>query len=91
MPDLPAVTAATMTIGRRSYPVASLAEASAMFIAARDRAGTGGRDTPTPLLFDREGRQIAYVSYNGRVWAGTPRDWKPGHRPLVDPILPVAS
>ncbi|MFA5901046.1 MAG: hypothetical protein WC829_18250 [Hyphomicrobium sp.] len=25
---------------------------------------------------------IGYVSYNGRVWAGTPQGWKSSDRPL---------
>lgn len=84
----------TMQIGRRTYPVASLAEASRQFCEARDRAvarGAGGsRRTPTPLLFDGDGKQVAHISYNGRVWAGHPRDWQPGRTPLVDPTRAVA-
>lgn len=72
----------TMQIGRRRYPVATLAEASRMFCAARDKSGVGGSKTPTPILFDANGAQVAYVSYNGRVWAGNPRDWQPGNKPI---------
>lgn len=39
----------TMRVGPRFYPVASLAEASRMFCAARDKAGTGASETPRPL------------------------------------------
>lgn len=73
----------TMQIGHKSYQVASLSEASAMFCDARDKANTGASRTPTPLIFDG-GRQIAYVSYNGRVWADTPQAWRPGDTPLFD-------
>lgn len=37
-----------LKIGRRSYPVADYAEASRMYCAARDRAGTGASRTPMP-------------------------------------------
>lgn len=73
----------TIRVGRKAYPIADYAEASRLFCAARDKAGTGGRDTPTPLIFEGD-RQVAYVSYNGRVWAGDPRDWQPGRKPLYD-------
>ena len=71
-------------IGRRRYEAASLADASRMFCAARDKSGHGASRTPTPLLYDRDGRLIGHVSYNGRVWAGRPQDWQPGAKPLVE-------
>jgi len=77
-------TTLTLEIRKRRYPVASLADASAMFCAARDKAGTGASRTPTPLIYDGAGEQIAYISYNGRVWAGSPRDWAPDRTPLYD-------
>lgn len=75
----------TMAIGKRRYAVSSLAEASAMFCAARDKAGTGASQTPTPMVFDAAtGKLVAHVSYNGRVWAGHPRDWTPRTKPLLE-------
>jgi hypothetical protein len=38
----------------------------------------------TGLIADG-GEIVAHVSYNGRVWAGRPTDWKPGTVPLYDP------
>ncbi len=73
-----------MVVGKRRYPVASLEEASAMFCAARNKAGTGAKDTPTPMIFDTAGKLVAHVSYNGRVWAGHPRDWTPQTKPLQE-------
>lgn len=75
----------TMHIGRRRYPVASLEAASRMFCAARDRAATGASETPTALLISG-GEVVAHVSYNGRVWPGLPQDWKPGVKPLLEPV-----
>ncbi len=74
----------TMMIRNRRYAVASLAEASTMFCAARDKAGTGSSRTPTPLIYDGAGEQIAYISYNGRVWAGHPHNWAPNRTPIYD-------
>ena len=68
--------------GRR-YPVASLAQASEMVGAARDRAGVGASQMPVPLIYDGGGRVVAHVSYNGRVWPGA--EWRDGDRPLFDP------
>lgn len=79
----------TIHLGGRTYPVASLAEASRMFCAARDaaqfarRGGGGASRTPTPMLYEGD-RLVGYVSYNGRVWAGHPHDWQPGMKPLCE-------
>jgi hypothetical protein len=76
-------TAFTMVIGRRRYAVASLTEASSKFCAARDKVGAGASQTPTPMLYAADGKLVGYISYNGRVWAGHPRDWKPGAKLLA--------
>jgi hypothetical protein len=82
---MPTVTATlTLKIGRRAYSVPSYADASRMFCAARDKSGLGASRVPTPLIYDANGQQVAYVSYNGRVWAGSPRDWQPGRTPLCE-------
>ena len=66
-----------IVVGGRRYPVASYAEASAMFETTRDAVedlgpGAGGASrTPTPII-ERDGQPIGYVSYNGRVWSGDP-------------------
>jgi hypothetical protein len=77
-------TAFTMVIGQRRYAVASLTEASSKFCAARDRAGTGASQTPTPILYNAAGVLIAHISYNGRVWAGHPHDWTQETKPLQE-------
>lgn len=78
------ITAYTVQVGRKRYPVPSLEMASAIFCAARDRSRYGSRRTPTPLIYDTADRLVGYVSYNGRVWAGHPHDWKPGDKPLCE-------
>jgi hypothetical protein len=42
---------------------------------------TGGR------IRNEAGKMLAYVSYNGKVWAGEPGSWQPGDAPLYDPAI----
>jgi len=74
----------TMKIGRWQHAVASYADASNVFCAMRDRLGRGASGTPTPLIYEAES-VVAHVSYNGRVWPGSPKDWRDGLVPLFDP------
>jgi hypothetical protein len=69
-------------IGRTRYQVQSLAQASAMYCAARDTHGEGASCTPEALIMTADGRKIGHISYNGRVWP--PQDWQPGMTPLYD-------
>ena len=77
----------TMSVRGKFYPVASLADASRMFCAARDKAeavGAGGASrTPCPLIYEGD-KAIAYVAYNGRVFAGAPSEWTPDTRILFE-------
>lgn len=61
--------------GKRMFPVATLADASALFCATRDRHGEGSSRTPSCEVFDGDGNPIGHISYNGRVWAGFAADW----------------
>lgn len=36
----------------------------------RDATGYGASKLPNLKLYDVDGRQIGFVSYNGRVWLG---------------------
>lgn len=84
MPATATIAALTIKVGRRTYPIPDFAAASRMVCEARDRAGIGGSRFRSPLIF-RGAEQIAYVSYNGRVWAGHPQDQHPaGRAPLYD-------
>lgn len=65
----------TIRIGRKSYPIPDLRTASDMVCAARDKSGVGNSRFTAPLIYEGD-RQIGYVSYNGRVWEGSPREWK---------------
>jgi hypothetical protein len=77
-----AVETLTLLIGKRRYPVASIEDASRMFCAARDKSGFGASKITTPLIYRADGGLLGYISYNGRVWSGHPRDWKSGTKPL---------
>lgn len=60
----------------RLYQVGSYEEAARKFCAVRDRAGLGGPATPWPDLTDASGKPFGYISYNGRVWIGSPQTWE---------------
>jgi hypothetical protein len=71
-----------LTIGKKSFPVASLAEASARYQTFRgsklsSRISEG-------LVFDDAGVEVARVSYNGRVWA--PGPWVSGREPIMEAV-----
>lgn len=71
-----------LQIGRTRYEVASLQHASEMFCAARDRSGNGASETPTPTIVTADGRFVARISYNGRVWPD--ESWTPASIPIFD-------
>ena len=75
----------TVIVGSRRIPVTSIAEASAIFCAARDHFGLGGDYTPTPEIVDSSGTVIAHISYNGRIWPGDDLSWTPDTAPLYYP------
>ena len=69
-----------LRIGNRlTQEVATLAEASEVYCAARDASGEGGSTFPIGRLPGH------HVSYNGKVWAGNPKDWKAGNAPAYNP------
>lgn len=70
-----------MKIGRRTYKVSDLAEASRLYEDARGDKRSS--EMSNGLLFDDNGVQVGYVSYNAKVWAGT--DYVPGADHLYAP------
>lgn len=74
----------TILIGCREWPFTSFADASRAYRAAIEESGRGASTTPQCLLL-RNGRVVACVSYNGRVWAGHPAEWSVGRTPIYDP------
>lgn len=76
---------ATVKIGRRSFAFTSFEQVSAAYSATIGAMDYGASRTPSCKIFDASGKQVAYVSYNGRVWAGEERGWKSGNTPLYAP------
>lgn len=74
----------TMTIGRKSYAVASHAAASAMFTAIQVKGlTTTGRGPKGATLSDG-----CYITNNGKVWDG---EWFSGKCPTFDPATITAA
>lgn len=65
--------------------VATLAEASALVTAARDRSGMGSSNWPAADVYAENG-DVFHVGYNGRVWAGPAGTWEPGVEPAYCPF-----
>ena len=68
--------------GRLQQPVRDLADASAVYGAARDKSGEGASTWPDGFLW-RDGERVGRVSYNGRVWAELA--FTIGAKPFYDP------
>lgn len=71
-----------MTVKGKRYEVTGIAQASQVYAQLRDASGQGVSRFPGGKIFD-SGRQIAYVSYNAKVWAGTFYD--PEAKPVYNP------
>jgi hypothetical protein len=84
-----APAAYSMRVGRKVYSVASLADASRLFCAARDAHGEGASRTPLPIIL-RNGAEWGHISYNGRVWSHLPNEWSPDDAPVYDPVIEAA-
>lgn len=71
-----------LQIGKRRYQVSTLEQASAMFCTARDKSGYGASQMPRVTIVSEAGREIARISYNGRIWPAG--DWTPASAPIYD-------
>ena len=70
---------------RKTVAKGALAELSAIYCAARDKSGLGGSRWHEGKIYNESGDQIAYISYNGRIWSGTdPRSWTPESKLIYD-------
>lgn len=79
---------------RVAFPGAE--QASRMYretIERYDRlTGRGGASTvPSCHIVTNDGTIVGYVSYNGKVWAGDPRNWQSGAAALFDPYQALAA
>lgn len=68
-------------------PLATLNQASAVQQAAFWKMiESGGSPSSLPkFLIVVDGKEVAYVSQNGKVWEGTPQTWVSGSLPLYVP------
>lgn len=57
---------------QRAVKVVSYKEASELYSKARDESGEGASTWGLGFIKDRWGNKLAYISYNGKVWAGQP-------------------
>jgi hypothetical protein len=71
-------------LGNCRCQIASLKHASEFYCAARDIFGDGASRTPEIAIVTADGRAVAHISDNGRVW---PAEKKSGEKPLYDPSL----
>ncbi len=66
------------TIRGRRIAAPTFAELSAVYCQLRDASGEGGSTFAPAIIRDDAGIAIAYISYNGRVWPGSPQEWSAG-------------
>lgn len=74
----------TFTLFKKSYSVATLADAAAAFNAARDKSVKGARTMPLPVIATPEGGEL-HFSYNGKIWSQPSSAWAPGVEPVYSP------
>jgi acyl-CoA thioesterase len=68
----------TFNLDGKIIPVRTIDAARSLWITYRDDNGLGQSDVArgTGNFYDEEGTLVAYVSYNGRMWTGTPAELK---------------
>ena len=70
--------------GVGQWQVRDYAEASETYVNVRDGYGRAAYSFPSGRIIE-DGKIVASVSYNGRVWASlTARDWTPEEKPIYD-------
>jgi len=62
------MSALTFRILRRSYRARDYEHASRIYTRQRDASGLGSSKFPAAVVH-RDGKPVAHISYNGRVWA----------------------
>lgn len=85
--EAPSSTSLRLTRGRKvlaEIPVESVNEASSLWSAYRDARGFGMSTAPRAEIVVN-GTVRGYVAYNGKVFEGTERNWKPGAVAIFDP------
>jgi hypothetical protein len=74
-----------VVIDNKTYgKVRTFEEASRKYALAREESQLKSSELPPAELVDESGKTVAFVSYNGKVWAGD--KYKPGQTPLYNPF-----
>lgn len=79
------MNATHITIGSKLIPFTSIEEASAAYVKFIDARGWGSSQAPMCRIWNAASEQVGYVSYNGKVWAGSQEDWHPDAAPIFNP------
>jgi len=67
----------TLLIHGQRVPFETANEASGIVRELRDESGMGSRAFGSQFaIVDKSGKEVGWVSYNGRVWQGTRKNWK---------------
>ncbi len=61
-------------VNRMAFECGSLQECSETYSNVRDGLGLGASRLSAAALF-QDGKVVGHISYNGRVWAGSAKDW----------------
>lgn len=83
---LPASRFATVRIGSRVFAFTSFEHVSAAYLETIARLDLGVSQTPRCEILASDGKVVAEVSYNGRVWAQSPNGFRDYGECLYDPI-----
>lgn len=81
----------TAVVNGKRVPVQSWEQLSSALRNTIDATGVGASQTPAVRVVDHNGKVIAHVSYNGKVWPGDVSEWKSGIKPLYEPKGPANS
>jgi len=74
-----------VVIDNKTYgKVRTFEEASRKYAFAREESQLKSSELPQAELVDESGKTVAFVSYNGKVWAGD--KYRPGQTPLYNPF-----
>lgn len=79
------VAGLTAAVGAQAFPVESWHQVSSAYRRLIERLDLGASQAPPCVIRDASGAPIAHVSYNGKIWPGSPAHWRPGATPIFTP------
>lgn len=80
-----------MIIRGRRIVAPTFAELSSVYCRIRDASGEGGSTFGPAIIRNDSGVAVAYISYNGRVWPGSPQEWSADRVCLYSPYETEAA